>query len=134
MTESLQRAADRPRVVVVDDEKVIANTLAIILNNAGFEARAAFCGEEAIELTKNFSPDLLIADVIMPGMSGVEAAMIVRNRLPNGKILLFSGQAATLDVLDTARSQGYEFEILAKPFHPTDLLERLRGLQNMAEN
>src|ERR1700679_2419561 len=110
MTESLQRAADRPRVIVVDDEKVIANTLAIILNNAGFEARAAFCGEEAIELTKNFSPDLMIADVIMPGMSGVEAAMIVRDRLPNCKILLFSGQAATLDVLDTARSQGYEFE------------------------
>jgi CheY-like chemotaxis protein len=127
MTESLQGAASRRRVIVVDDEKVIANTLAIILNNAGFEAKAAFCGEEAVVLAESFCPDLLIADVIMPEMSGIEAAIIVRDKLPNCKILLFSGQAATSDMLDTARSQGYDFEILAKPVHPADLLQRLRG-------
>jgi DNA-binding response OmpR family regulator len=127
MTESLQGAAPRRRVVVVDDEKVIANTLAIILNNAGLEAKAAFSGEEAIILTESFRPDLLIADVIMPGMSGIEVAIIVRHKLPNCEILLFSGQATTSDMLDTARSQGYDFEILAKPVHPADLLERLRG-------
>jgi DNA-binding response OmpR family regulator len=126
MTESLQRAASRRRVIVVDDEKVIANTLAIILNNAGFEAKAAFCGEEAVILTESFRPDLLIADVIMPGMSGIEVAIVVREKLPNCKILLFSGQAATSDMLDTARSQGYDFQILAKPVHPADLLETLR--------
>ena len=113
------------RVVVVDDELIIARTLVLILNSAGFEARAAYCGEEAVELVETFLPDLLIADVIMPGMSGIEVAIFVRNKLPQCRILLFSGQAATSDLLDTARVQGYEFEILAKPVHPTGLLERL---------
>ena len=125
MSESLHGAASSRRVVVVDDERLIAKTLEIILNNAGFEARAAFSGEEAVELVESFLPDLLIADVIMPGMSGIEVAIFVRNKLPQCRILLFSGQAATSDLLDNARSRGYEFEILAKPVHPTGLLERL---------
>jgi CheY-like chemotaxis protein len=117
----------RPRVLVADDEQVIANTLVIILNQAGFEARAVYSGEKAIEALEEFQPDMLISDVIMTGMTGIEAAIEVRNRLPKCKILLFSGQAATADLLERARAQGHEFEILAKPVHPTDLLAKLRG-------
>jgi CheY-like chemotaxis protein len=117
----------KPKVLVADDEQVIANTLAIILNQAGFEARAVFNGEKAVELLDSFQPDMLISDVIMTGMTGIEAAIIARSRLPNCKILLFSGQAATADLLEKAREQGHEFEILAKPVHPTDLLAKLRG-------
>jgi hypothetical protein len=47
--------------------------------------------------------------------------------MPNCKILLFSGQATTADLLEKARLEGHEFEILAKPVHPTDLLAKLRG-------
>src|SRR3982074_3968953 len=96
----------KPRVVVADDEQVIANTLAIILNQAGFEARAVFSGEKAVESLESFQPDMLISDVIMTGMTGIEAAIITRNRLPKCKILLFSGQAATADLLETARPHG----------------------------
>jgi CheY-like chemotaxis protein len=117
----------KPRVLVADDEQVIANTLVIILNQAGFEARAVYSGEKAIEALEEFQPDMLISDVIMTGMTGIEAAIEVRNRLPKCKILLFSGQAATADLLERARAQGHEFEILAKPVHPTDLLAKLRG-------
>jgi CheY-like chemotaxis protein len=117
----------KPRVLVADDEQVIANTLVIILNQAGFEARAVYSGEKAIEALDEFKPDMLISDVIMTGMTGIEAAIEVRNRLPQCKILLFSGQAATADLLERARAQGHEFEILAKPVHPTDLLAKLRG-------
>jgi hypothetical protein len=59
-------------------------------------------------------------------MTGIEAAIITRAKLPNCKILLFSGQAATVQLLEQARAQGHEFEILSKPIHPADLLERLR--------
>jgi CheY-like chemotaxis protein len=111
---------------VVDDEQVIANSLAIILNKAGFEARAVFSGEQAIELLESFQPEMLIADVVMPGMTGIEAAIVVRSKLPKCNILLFSGQAATTELLEQARTQGHEFEILAKPVHPADLLEKLR--------
>lgn len=117
----------KPRVLVADDEQVIANTLAIILNQAGFEARAVYSGEKALEALDTFHPDMLISDVIMTGMTGIEAAVQTRARLPNCKILLFSGQAATADLLEKARVEGHEFEILAKPVHPTDLLAKLRG-------
>ena len=117
----------KPRVLVADDEQVIANTLAIILNQAGFDARAVFSGEKAVEALDSFKPDMLISDVIMTGMTGIEAAIITRARMPDCKILLFSGQAATADLLEKARAQGHEFEILAKPVHPTDLLAKLRG-------
>lgn len=127
MAEPASSTASKPRVLVADDEQVIANTLAIILNQAGFEARAVYSGEKAVEAIESFRPDMLISDVIMMGMTGIEAAIIARNKLPKCKILLFSGQAATADLLEKARLQGHEFEILAKPVHPTDLLAKLRG-------
>jgi len=117
----------KPRVLVADDEQVIANTLAIILNQAGFDARAVYSGEKAVEAADSFQPNMLISDVIMTGITGIEAAIEVRAKLPSCKILLFSGQAATADLLEKARAQGHEFEILAKPVHPTDLLAKLRS-------
>ncbi len=127
MSEITPTAASKSKVLVADDEQVIANTLAIILNQAGFEARAVYSGEKAIEALDSFVPDMLISDVIMTGMTGIEAAILTRQKMPKCKILLFSGQAATADLLEQARADGHEFEILAKPVHPTDLLAKLRG-------
>jgi CheY-like chemotaxis protein len=126
MTETSEQTPSKRRVIVIDDEQVIANTLAIILNNAGFEARAVFNGQQAVELLETFQPEMLIADVVMPGMTGIEAAIAIRNKLPKCKVLLFSGQAVTADLLEKARTQGHEFEILAKPVHPSDLLAKLQ--------
>jgi DNA-binding response OmpR family regulator len=117
----------RPKVLVVDDERVIADTLAMILNQSGFEAKAVYTGEKALELAGSFAPDMLITDVIMADLNGIDAAIMIRSLLPKIKILLFSGQAATADLLEKARSQGYEFEILAKPVHPQDLMARLKA-------
>jgi CheY-like chemotaxis protein len=121
--------SNRPRrkVLVVDDEKVIADTLAIILNQNGYEASAVYSGKSAVERAKEVVPDLVISDVIMPDMNGIEAATQIRTELPATKILLFSGQAATADLLENARAQGHEFEILAKPVHPADLLAKIKG-------
>jgi CheY-like chemotaxis protein len=127
MSETPVATPSKRKVLVADDEQVIANTLAIILNQAGFEARAVYSGEKAIEALESFEPDMLISDVIMTGMTGIEAAIATREKMPNCKILLFSGQAATADLLEKARQNGHEFEILAKPVHPTDLLAKLRG-------
>jgi CheY-like chemotaxis protein len=126
MSEMAEQVPSKRRVLVVDDEEVIANTLAIILNQAGFEARAVFSGEQAVELLESFQPEMMITDVIMRGMTGIEAAIATRNKLPKCNILLFSGQAVTADLLQEARTRGHEFEILAKPIHPSDLLAKLR--------
>jgi len=117
----------KPKVLVADDERVIADTLAIILNQSGFEATAVYSGEKAVETAKELRPDMLISDVIMTDLNGIDAAIKIREMLPSCKILLFSGQAATADLLDRAQEKGHQFEILAKPVHPQDLLAKLRS-------
>lgn len=117
----------KPKILVVDDERVIADTLVIILNRNGFEATAAYSGESAVEMAQSIHPEMIISDVIMNDMNGIDAAIQIRSMLPKCKILLFSGQAATADLLEKARNQGHEFEILAKPVHPQDLLMHLRS-------
>jgi DNA-binding response OmpR family regulator len=121
------RVPDTNRVVFVDDEPVIAQTLAIILNQAGFQASAFDHPDKAIAARAELAPDLLISDVMMPGMTGVDLAIHFREAQPDCKVLLFSGQAATADLLEKAREQGYDFELLSKPVHPADLLARLRA-------
>jgi CheY-like chemotaxis protein len=123
----MSETPQKPKVLVADDERVIADTLAIILNQSGFEATAVYTGERAVEIARTLQPDMLISDVIMTDLNGIDAAIRIREMLPACKILLFSGQAATADLLDRARNQGHEFEILAKPVHPQDLLARLRS-------
>jgi DNA-binding response OmpR family regulator len=113
-------------IFVVDDEIVIANTLSIILTQAGFHATAFSDPEKAIEEANAEAVDLLITDVMMPGMTGIELAIHFRKTKPNCKVLLFSGQAQTTDLLEDARQQGYDFDLLSKPVHPTDLLAKLR--------
>jgi CheY-like chemotaxis protein len=121
------QAGKKPRVLVVDDEQVIADTLAKILDLNGYDASAVYTGTAAVESARSLKPDLVISDVIMPDMNGIEAAISIRGFLPSCKILLFSGQAATADLLENARAQGHEFEILAKPVHPSDLLAKLKA-------
>jgi CheY-like chemotaxis protein len=120
------KGKNKPKVLVVDDEQMIADTLAIILNQSGYDAVAVYTGAAAVESARANKPDLIISDVIMPDMNGIEAVIKIREFLPGCKVLLFSGQAATADLLEMARNQGHEFEILAKPVHPQDLLAKLR--------
>lgn len=117
----------KPVVFVVDDEVVIAQTLAIILNQAGFEASAYDHPNKAIAARAELVPDLLISDVMMPGMTGIDLAIHFRKAQPDCKVLLFSGQAATADLLKKAREHGYDFDLLSKPVHPADLLAKLRN-------
>lgn len=113
------------RIFVVDDEKRIADTLVTILNNSGYEALAFYSAESALALSASVCPELVISDVMMPGMTGVQMAVLFKTRYPECQILLFSGQASTANLLDDARKEGYDFELLAKPIHPKDLLAKL---------
>lgn len=118
----------RPRVFVVDDETVIANTLGVILRQQGFEAHSFSLPLEALSAAREMAPDLLISDVVMPLLSGIELAIQLREVCPNCKVLLFSGQAATVSMLEAARASGHDFEVLSKPVHPADLLKKIRSV------
>ena len=117
----------KPVVLVVDDERVIADTLAIILNKSGYDATAVYSGIGAVETARQLKPDLVISDVVMADMNGIDASIEIRKILPDCKILLFSGQAATKDLLAKARADGHNFDLLIKPVHPTDLLAKLKS-------
>lgn len=114
------------RVIVVDDETRIASTLVEILKGEGFEAMSASTGDGAIELARTFEPDVVLSDVILPGLNGIEVGIRVSALFPKCRVILFSGQAATLDLLKDARRRGHEFEILAKPIKPAALLAIIR--------
>lgn len=116
------------RVLVLDDEQVIANTLALILNRNGFEAHAVYTAEAAIKSARELSPDVLISDVIMDGSTGIDAAISISEMVPHCRVILFSGQAVTADLLERAKASGHRFELLVKPVHPRALLERLKQM------
>ncbi len=116
------------KVLVVDDEAVLADTLAIILRTAGYGAAVAYSAADALELVTKEPPDLVISDVVMPGMNGIELAVRLGAAHPRCMVLLISGNANVDNLLETASRQGYSFELLAKPFHPKQLLARIEEL------
>ena len=115
-----------PRVLVVDDEALIADTIVQILNRSGFVAEAVYGGQDAIDTARRTNPELVLSDVLMPHVDGVEAAIAIRESCPGTRIVLFSGQAATVEILARARERGHNFELLPKPLHPTQLIKHLR--------
>jgi CheY-like chemotaxis protein len=115
-------SSSAPRVFVVDDEHVIASTLTAILKMHGFSATFFTSPLEALTAARLRAPDLLASDVEMPGISGIDLAIQMKAHYPECKILLFSGQRATLDLLDAAHAQGHEFDLLLKPVRPPEFV------------
>ena len=121
------------RIFVVDDEKTIADTLAVILRRSGYEVSAFYNAQSVLNQLESYSPDLIVSDVVMPGMSGLDMAVLIRKRQPACKVLLFSGQASTRNMLKMVGIRGYDFELLAKPIHPTDLLAKVASVSDESE-
>jgi CheY-like chemotaxis protein len=115
------------RVFVVDDEPLIASTTAMILSSSGFDAAFFTAPLEALQAAHVEAPDLLLSDVIMPILTGIELAIQIKAICPECKILLFSGQAATANLLRKDHENGHGFEILHKPLHPSDLLKKVQA-------
>lgn len=118
----------KTKVLIADDEKVIADTLAMILNQGGFDARAVYTCEKALEMAPAFQPDMLISDVLMADINGVDAAIKMRKILPQIRVFLLSGQAATAEMIAKSKASELGFEVLVKPVHPRDLIARLKSV------
>jgi DNA-binding NtrC family response regulator len=113
------------KIIVVDDEPVIADTLVNILTGEGHKAIATSNGKSAIDWAERFMPDVVVSDVVMPGLNGIDTAKAILKQLPLCRVILFSGQAASKDLLAKAREEGYSFEVLAKPIDPDILLNAI---------
>lgn len=115
----------RTRVLIVDDVPIIADTLAQILSQSGFDTAVAYSGEAALQSAFEVTPDVVISDVLMGKLSGIDLAKVFRASIPACRVILFSGQIATEGLLQDARAQGYDFEALPKPISPLVFLEML---------
>jgi CheY-like chemotaxis protein len=120
--------SEQKRVLIVDDERLVADTLATIFSNKGYAARAVYSAEQALELISDWLPDLAIIDLQLPSMNGVDLAVRLRIEYPDCKLSLFSGQASTSDLLELAHQEGHPFEVIAKPVPPHDLLAQASRL------
>jgi DNA-binding NtrC family response regulator len=120
------------KILVVDDEPMIADTLVNILKGEGYQAIGTSNGDSAIEWAARFFPDVVVSDVIMPGLNGIDTAKAILNKLPGCRIILFSGQAASTELVARAREEGYQFEVLAKPVNPDVLLHAISSKHSSA--
>jgi CheY-like chemotaxis protein len=117
----------KPLILIVDDETSITMTCSAILEAHGYRTEIANDGETALQKALQIRPDMVFSDVVMPGMNGVSLAIALTEQLPNTRILLFSGNTATADILADAGTQGYSFRILAKPVPIPEMLEAIRS-------
>jgi YesN/AraC family two-component response regulator len=117
------------RILIVDDERAIVDSLAEIIEAAGYEVARAYGGTEALSKISEFRPNVLLSDVLMPDVHGFDLALQVKKACPDCRLILFSGQAATaklaLDYSRTFSRLGYRFQLLPKPLHPEALLKKL---------
>jgi CheY-like chemotaxis protein len=121
-------------VLIVDDEKIVAESMAEIFRLSGHQATFATSAAEALAMARHSKPQLLITDVVMPGETGIELAIKIISEAPSCKILLMSGQAETTNLLERAQHHGHSFEILAKPVWPPDLLHRAERIVGEAND
>lgn len=120
-----QIALDAPLVYVVDDDKLIARLIATNLGSQGYQVKEFYHGQELLDIMGHGRPDLIILDVVMPGVNGVEVAKCVRRRsmVP---IMMLSGQS-NLDCRAVARDVGAE-DYMVKPFAARELLTRVGAI------
>jgi DNA-binding NtrC family response regulator len=113
-----------PKILVVDDETSILNTLQILLRGEGFEVTVAVSGREALERFDDVAPDVVLTDIRMPGMSGLELLAAVRERDPELPVILMTAQASLQSAMQ-AVNQG-AFYYLQKPFSNGELVALCR--------
>jgi DNA-binding response OmpR family regulator len=111
------------RILVVDDERLVADTLGLIFRKHGFEAKVAYSADSALDCARNFSPDLLLCDINMPHRSGLELIDDFNRELPDCRVLVLTGYFSNLGrIREQSGKLRRPSRILTKPCHPIELL------------
>jgi CheY-like chemotaxis protein len=112
----------RQKILIVDDERVISDSLAVILEKAGYQTRAVYSAEQALETISGWTPDLAILDVVLPSMTGIDLAILLKSSHPTIAVMLISGQIATGGLIEKAAQLGHQFDVHSKPVPIPDFL------------
>lgn len=113
------------KILVVDDDPNIREVLAVLLSSEGYQVHTAEDGQEALQMQKLISPNLIILDIMMPGMDGVEVCARIRAR-SSVPILFLTAKSQDTDKVDAYTSGGDDY--LVKPFSQTELLMKIKSL------
>ncbi len=123
------------KVLVVDDEHIVADTLGIIFQKSGFDCQVAYTGAEAISRIQDFCPELLLCDISMPGMNGLDTASNVIRKCPECRVLLLTGHYANLvSAQQWAQDHPGRSGVLTKPVGPRQLVEEAEALLRSRNN
>jgi DNA-binding NtrC family response regulator len=122
----------KPRVLVVDDEKIVADSYALILQLENYDARAVYSAEEALEILPAFDPQVVVSDIVMGAMSGFDLAIYLAEHHPDCRVILVSGHSFHEPEVERTIKHGFEF--LSKPVQPADLLARLASQDEPGQN
>ena len=117
------------KILVVDDEQAVADTLCLILKKHGFDCLAVYTGAAAVACTDEYCPELLLCDISMPGMNGLEVVSKVTVKCPDCRVLLLTGHYTNLGYAqEWVLSHSAPSRIMAKPVPPALLLEAAGAL------
>ena len=114
-----------PRMLVVDDEERIGHVLSKHFSSRGYEVRSARRGDEALALTNVFPPDIVLLDLLMPGMNGIETLKALKQLNPSPKVIMLSA-ADHDEVIKGALQLGADFYI-PKPINLSQLERLVHG-------
>jgi two-component system, OmpR family, response regulator MtrA len=117
----------RRKILVVDDDPAVAESLRMLVSKQGHETRVAQSAEEAFELIASWEPALAVLDVMLPGMSGIEFARLLKGTYPGCEIALVSGHPETNGLLDGAQTGRDPLQILPKPVDPAFIVALAAG-------
>ena len=111
------------RILIVDDEHLVADTVSLIFQKHGFAARAVYSADEALECARSFAPEIMVCDIDMPEKDGLELISSMEREQPACRILVLTGAYASLNRVRQRSSElRRKFSVLTKPCQPSELL------------
>jgi CheY-like chemotaxis protein len=117
-----------PKILAVHNERVVADTLTVILKHHGYDCIPAYYGDDAVSIARQIRPQVILIDVVMPGMKGTDAAMLILNEQPECKIIFFATSTGADALCQEVKRNGYDVEIMVGLPKPQDLLKKLCDL------
>ena len=117
-------AEPRGRVLVVDDDASLAEMLSIVLRQEGFDSRIVGRGDIALESFKDYKPDLVLLDLMLPGKDGIDVCKEIRAE-SGVPIVMLTAKGDTIDVVVGLESGADDY--IVKPFKPKELVARIRA-------
>ena len=123
----------KERVLVVDDEHLVADTLGLIFQKHGYDCRVSYSGKDALRCAEAFCPELLLCDITMPGMDGLEVAASIVDHAPGCRVLLLTGYYINLKAARTTIEFLHsDNQVMLKPVLPQELLHQAHLLLHPA--